>query len=215
MKGKSATTVYALLMTLSVGRAALAQHRLDLTDPNTLSTSPTGGGGIGSGYSGMKLTALPIELRVLRFDQQSAEFGTPITFEISLKNVGTQSITIPWSPDREAIEREGQRSERLLLSLGAVDANGREYRFGSIVLSGSPSIRGSLETLSPGETATIKAKTTITLQPGLDDQIVAIVAAGSIPVRAFLTVDGDPAVHWDRLSSMNAVPLSFQLPKHR
>src|SRR5712671_3683967 len=131
-----------------------ARHTLDLTSPGVLNTAPVVIGGTGTSRSGQPSPQpLPLRLRLVQLDRTAYELGSPIRYEVELTNIGNQPIGLPWSADLELISQPGRSFVQSTLFLCVGNTPDSEYRLATVILGGSTSVRDSIETILPGETA--------------------------------------------------------------
>ena len=100
----------AVAVTLSVAplyasSIAHAQHRVDLAveDPASTQTPAKEGFGVGvtvRGVSCQRPLPLPLEFTVTWFSPTDFMPGDKVTFEVSVKNISSQPIDVPWSRRR-------------------------------------------------------------------------------------------------------------------
>lgn len=96
------------------------------------------------------------------------------------------------------------------LTLGAVDRAGRSRTFTVIGLEGTLSYPHSVEMLEPGETATIRDRGVMSMDPEDAERVLAAAQDGLVKVQAGLTIMVRPAVWSETLVSENAVALSLR-----
>lgn len=182
-------------------------HTLDLTRPDVVRTGPR----VGSGeVIGIRPRPLPLELRLNALDKAEYFFENPVTFDVSVTNIGATPIQFPWSADGAAFEHLPRRTEARI-RLQVTDRDGRVRLISVIGLNGSPDIPGSFQTLLPGETASIRASGPAYVDP---DMAGPMDSAGPVPVRAALTLVArtqPPTAAWETVLSLNTIPTSFRL----
>ena len=142
-----------------VSGSAYAQHRFDLTSENPAMMEPSATEGYGEGMgtkgmSGQQRLPLPLELTVVSFSPTSLMPGDKVTFEVSLRNVGSKAIDIPWSIGRDTwrISRADRQALYLLVTVP-----GNSHVLLGTMLFGTEFDRSML-TLEPNETANIRAE---------------------------------------------------------
>ena len=192
------------------GHAQTAQgrHTLDLTSPGVVKTVPVVIEGSGSARSGQRAPApLPLRLRLVRIDRTVYELGSPIVYEVELTNIGNQPIGLPWSADLELIKQPGRSFVESTLFLSVGDRPDDQYRLATVILGGSTSVRGSIETILPGEAALIKVASTVIPPP--DSQLAGL----SAPAQVIYRLSTGPFLEWQDLRSINVLPIAFQRPR--
>lgn len=190
-------------------RPPRAKHVLDLTSPEAVVTAPDVGSGGSVAVSGIPSPRLPLELRLLGLDRLFYLLGgDEVIYTVSLTNIGSASVDLPWSADREAVEVTEQpfMQASLVLVLMTKQKEGPQPTIGAAILEGTRRIPESIITLLPGEQVIIKAK-------GLKDMpqdVAALIASDrAIEVRASYTLRNEELVWSAPLISADAVLAYF------
>src|SRR5690242_3953818 len=92
------------------------QHVLDLTRPDLVVTSPAVTTGGAAAMSGQKPIDLPLELQLTRLDRRVYIVGTPVRYDVVVRNMGQAAFGFPWSTDRELIERDGESFSQITVA---------------------------------------------------------------------------------------------------
>ncbi len=124
-----------------------AKRVLDLTSPEAVVTAPVVGSGGAVAVSGTPRLRLPLELRLLELDRQSFLLGGDVIYSVSLTNIGSASVDLPWSADREAVEVAEQPFMKATLVLLLMTNEGRPQPIGAAILDGTRRIPESIITL--------------------------------------------------------------------
>jgi hypothetical protein len=192
----------------SAQSAPAARHLLDLTSPNVLKTMPAVNWGHGIGRSGLPPPApLPLELTMVALDRGAYEMGSPIVYDVQLTNIGDRPIGLPWSADLELVKQPARSFIESTLVLANYDAAGNVYQLGAAILAGSDSVRGSIETIRPGESALIRVGAGVIPPP--DSRLPGM---PSLSARAIYVLSAGPVKDWADLESINALPIEFLPP---
>jgi hypothetical protein len=157
-------TVIAVTVLCSVASTALAQHRIDVSEEHKRLSDPSVREGYGIGMScgisaieGHRPRPLPLELTVVSLSPTDLTQGDKVAFEVMIKNIGKETIAIPWSVIGSNQLELCRTEQRLQITFTAPRA---ASRFPQVVLGttlyGFP-FDQSLLPLQPGETATIRA----------------------------------------------------------
>jgi hypothetical protein len=102
----------------------------------------------------------PFEVTLVALDAPNYIIPTtePFAFEVALKNIGAQPTDVPTSVDNSQIR--GNESGARWIGIAPVSDNTSSDSPGILgeVLYGSPSVPGSLVTINPGGSVTIRAR---------------------------------------------------------
>ena len=139
-----------LAATLLAASLRAEQHVLDLTVPVA---AQLGGGGEGCaiGESGKKDVELPLEMGLV-LDRASYFLGSYVVYDITVRNRGLGSVTLPWTADH--VNDPSSRLEAAL-SLFTTDDRGKQHWLTGTMLFGDARASGTTLILQPGETARI------------------------------------------------------------
>jgi len=209
---KALSFVVMAVVAVSAVGAASSEHFLDLTKPGIVATAPAKNVGHGIGHSGGHPPALPLRLTLSRLDRQVYVFGSAITYEVTVENIGEAPFKMPWSVDRARIEGEGTSFLQGFLSLLIVDPDGGEHLIGTVILDGSELFADTLETVLPGEIARIRTREQINVGPEMASRLAA---SNPATVRAVFAMDTTPIGLSSRVISENALPATLRLAARR
>ena len=140
---------------------AHAQHEIDVSEEYKRLSDPSvrEGHALSCGISaleGHRPQPLPLELRVMSLSQRDLTQGDKITFEVKIKNIGKETIAIPWSVIGSNQLELCSIERRLWITFNAVGAVSGTPPVLATRLFGFP-FDQSLLPLQTGETATIRA----------------------------------------------------------
>jgi hypothetical protein len=149
---------------LGVALGAQARDLLDLTQVTV--SSPTESGKVGRGTvsvmgfgSHLVRDQLPIQMRLESMDRNAYREHDEVVFQVSLRNVGREPVTIPWEPDpNQVVTSEGAPMLEWLLVLSLDGAEFDRLTFPVRTLHGSRFSPSTLKVLKPGEQAAIRAR---------------------------------------------------------
>jgi hypothetical protein len=147
------------LIALAVSASSVAaQEVLDLVKAARERRPPPpgarlSGSGVVVGGSGIVRPRLPLEATLLSVAPRDLEAGGEFTYELGLKNKGSDDFPIPWSPER--IEEKNWPVVEALISLR--DVSDENHAFGVMGFCGSLGVRESIKTLRPGEQVVVRA----------------------------------------------------------
>ena len=99
-----------------------------------------------------------LSLTVARLDRSELSRGSQFVADIRLTNTGTEAVMLPTVLSYEFGDgfARGPYAVEASLVLPLVDAEGREHTLSGTVLRGSPSQPGTVESLGPGESLTMR-----------------------------------------------------------
>lgn len=188
----------------NVGRVPM----LDLTAPDAVMTvGPIATEGRGRGTAWTKPQPPELDVRFVRSSQQSFRVGDQFSFELEVKNVGSQPIAFPRSADLASfipggnnlvanIRLQMQRKEQGWVGLGAT------------ILAGSDSVPGSLQPLQPGDAILIRLPASVVLD---DDALSELSARGAVPASAVLVLESsNHDLWWEPVISKNSIPFTIR-----
>ena len=155
-------TVIALALLCVVASTAHAQHRIDVSEEYQRLSDPSvqDGHGMSCGIAaleGHRPVRLPLELTVVSLSPTDLTQGDKITFEVAIKNIGKETVAIPWSVIGSNQLALCPIERRLWVTFSAVGASSGTPPIIATVLYGFP-FDQSLLPLQPGETANIRAE---------------------------------------------------------
>ena len=102
-----------------------------------------------------------LELTLASLEGREFEWGDDCIYEIVVKNAGPEPVAIPWTPDPLLLP-EAERTAGASIALELSNPDRQEPL--TLVLQplfGSPSVSGTTQMLAPGETARIRARTSL------------------------------------------------------
>jgi hypothetical protein len=140
--------VLVAILLVTVVRAE--QHVLDLTVPRGEHVG--GGEGFATSWSGRKAPELPLELRLV-LDRASYFLGSFVVYDVTVRNAGLGSVTLPWTAQR--VNDPASKLEAIV-SLFTTDAGGRQHGLTGSALFGDARAPGTTLILQSGETARIR-----------------------------------------------------------
>ena len=99
-----------------------------------------------------------LSLAVARLDRSELSMGGQFVADIRVTNTGAEPVILPTVLAYEFGDgfADGPYAVEASLGLPIVDAEGREHTLAGTVLRGSPSRPGTVESLAPGESLTIR-----------------------------------------------------------
>lgn len=99
-----------------------------------------------------------LSLTIARLDRSELSMGGQFVADIQVTNTGTEPVILPTVLAYEFGEgfAGGPYAVQASIGLPVVDAEGRAHDLAGTVLRGSPSRPGTVETLGPGESLTIR-----------------------------------------------------------
>jgi hypothetical protein len=131
---------------------------LDLTnkkpEAETERIAPGSGGLIGG--SGTKPVELPLKIELERLDKQQYGMGERFVYELSITNIGKQTLAIPWEPDREKALQASAELSVISLHL-IIDELGNDAIFGAERIFASQTAPDTYKNLPPGGRVKIRA----------------------------------------------------------
>jgi hypothetical protein len=149
---------------LGVALGAQATDLLDLTQVTVSSRTENGKIGPGTG-SAMGFAShsvrdqLPLQMRLESMDRNAYREHDEVVFQVSLRNVGREPVTIPWEPDpNQVVTSEGAPMLEWLLVLSLDGPEFDRLTFPVRRLHGSRFSPSTLKVLRPGEQAAIRAR---------------------------------------------------------
>jgi len=157
-----------------------------------------------------KIPVVPFKLTIEPFKTSSVRLGADeIAYDVILENISKEPFTIPWSPD----ERDSESDEGYLHAYLSLTLTDREFH-NSLLLGnavyGSSAVKGSLKTLSPGETARIRAKGTLGIFDSTVSKKIMTLLPREFQIRAqYLMTNKRNWLTYDPLISVNSVPLTL------
>jgi hypothetical protein len=137
---------------------------LDLTKvTRTVTAKTTGrGGGISStvGHTRRQPGADPFKITLLSINKRNYQLGDEVIYDILLENVAKNAVTIPWSPDQDAVRPDENilppGSLESFISLVVTDDASGHQAVASHPIYGSELVSGSLKILRPGHSVRIR-----------------------------------------------------------
>ena len=154
----------AVTVLCSLTSTALGQHRIDVAEEHQRLHDPSREGhgiGIGCGVRGIeghRPLRLPMELTVVSFSPTDLTQGDKLNFEVTVKNIGKETIVIPWSVIGSSQVEHCRIEQRLEVTFTAARASSPFPQvIAATTLYGFP-FDQSLLPLQPGETANIRAE---------------------------------------------------------
>jgi len=138
-----------LVATLPMTLLRAEQHVLDLTVPRSGHVGD--GEGCATGWSGRKAPELPLELRLV-LDRASYFLGSFVVYDVTVRNAGLRSVTLPWTAQR--VNDPASKLEAIV-SLFTTDDGGKQHWLTGTMLFGDARASGTTLILQPGETARI------------------------------------------------------------
>lgn len=154
-------TLFALVVTLLESSCALRQH--DFLDATKATVRPEPGhqvevGGVFLGPTrSLPEGWYPLQVRLLRLDRRGYRRMDRMEYELSITNLSTEAIVLPWSPlpiNRRDRPASGYR--HVIFEFMIVKPDQPEAVAHSFVLYGAPTVPGSLKELRPDETAVVR-----------------------------------------------------------
>ncbi len=160
-----------LVVTLAVTNHQKRTNNGPRQDPNFLDLTayesaedrpPRTGGGLASSVGGAdSLKSAPLKITLQALDKRNYHFGDQVTYEVTLENITTSVLTIPWSPDPSKVGLDGPVNPPVYfeasLSLVAEDETAGPQFIDSHRIFGAPSVPGSLKIVRPREKVRIRA----------------------------------------------------------
>jgi hypothetical protein len=115
--------------------------------------------GAGGGVEGEKpFTNLRVTLESL--DRRSYAPGEPLVYEILVENLGPRALVLPWSPDRVAVQGQALDDSQVRTASLFLEVTDRQRKRIAWLepqrLFGRAAAVGTLQTISPGESARIR-----------------------------------------------------------
>jgi hypothetical protein len=130
----------------------------------------------------------PVSARLERIDPIECSWDQQVTYDVELRNIARQEITLPWSvfpPSSQPREEFATVFPIMTISLAVGD--GMEGYLGSVeVLQGSLDEPGSVRRLAPGASVMIRASTPCQFRNSKAGPMIA--PTGTIAVRVFARV---------------------------
>ena len=117
----------------------------------------------------------PVSVRLVRIDPIECSWDEEVTYDVEVRNIGRQAITLPWSafPPRSQPSGESRNVfPFMVLSLGVGEGMGGSLGWVEM-LQGSPDEPGSFRRLPPDATVVIRSSTPCQLtnsKAGPDDR---------------------------------------------
>ena len=183
-------------------QSLIARHSavLDLTAPDVVRTSGTIGteGGV---TSTAKRQSIGLEVRFVSSSQNDLHLGDQFTYELEVKNSGTQPVDFPFSADLASF-LPGPNTTVASIYLQARRQDQRDVAFGSMMLAGSDSVPGSLHRLDVGDALLIRVPSGVSLD---GDDFIEFSTRGAVPVNVVLTFNGNEKVWWIPAVSKNSL----------
>jgi hypothetical protein len=131
---------------------------LDLTkkkvEAETEQIAP-GVGGLISG-SGSRPIELPLKIELERLDKRQYEIGERFVYELSIQNIGKQTVAIPWELDREKALKSAAELSVISLHL-TINELGNDAIFGAERIFASQVTPDTFKNLPPGGRVRIRA----------------------------------------------------------
>ena len=124
------TVSVALSILVLAPKLVAGQHFLDLTAikaaPQTATEGFVAAGGV-RGVEGQEAPRLPLEVLLTWVNRGDLILGGQIVSEVQIKNVGSDAVSLPWSPTRQPWVDGDLAERRLFLVLIAIDGNGGHH----------------------------------------------------------------------------------------
>jgi hypothetical protein len=168
--------------TVLVASLHAEQRVLDLTVPVAAHLSG-GGEGCAVGESGRKDVELPLEMGLV-LDRASYFLGGYVIYDVTLKNSGTRSVTLPWAAGRVS---DPSSKLEISLILFTTDDGGRTVALSGTTILGDAHTPETTLLLEPGETARIRVPGVFHV-PQSDASRVATVDGVERQIRARMMV---------------------------
>jgi hypothetical protein len=154
--------IFLLSATGTLSQPAPQRHFLDLSDPSlqvSREGQPVRGACLGPGTSGGAApTRLPLRVSLSGVKAGDHRLGERVSYDVTIENLGTTSITLPWLPSQSLADRPAERVLMASVALQVQDEKGRDLRFAPGLLEGSPDVPKSTILLRPRDTATIRVE---------------------------------------------------------
>jgi hypothetical protein len=152
-----------IVLLLAMGTASQPEpqlHFLDLSDPSlqvSREGRPVRGACFGPGRSGGEApTRLPLRVSLGRLKAGQYGLHERVSYDVTVENVGTTAITLPWLPSQSLADRPAERVLMASVALQAEDDNVGTLRFVPSKLEGAPDFPKSVIVLRPRDTATVR-----------------------------------------------------------
>lgn len=163
--GLAVLLALAAVPTVSQERASLDLTKVRVHDLPIQSTIVRGGESlVGDGHSGSTTQQDPLSIVVLvPADGTDIRAGDEFTWEIKIKNNGYQPINLPWDPNLADFQPKNKSSNSSFsgasLAFSFNPEKGETFALsGTVILYGSPDVKGSMLSLHPKEWARIRGK---------------------------------------------------------
>jgi len=173
---------------------------LDLTAPDVVRTTGTIGSE-GGASSTAKAKSLGLEVRFVSSSKSDFRLGDQFTYELEVKNSGTQPVDFPVSADLASF-LPGPNTTVANIYLRVRRHDQRAVNFGSMMLAGSSSVPGSLHRLVPADRLLIRVPAGVSLD---GDDLTEFSVRDAVPVNVVVTFNGNEEVQWTPAVSTNSL----------
>jgi hypothetical protein len=108
--------------------------------------------------------ARQVTVTLQSLDKTVYRLGQEITWEIGIQNTGKETILVPWTPDLADLEPTDPKAPyKYMVGVVILIFKDSEDRILTLYesLYGSPNVPGTVHELSPGQSFTVRGRTTI------------------------------------------------------
>lgn len=164
-------------------------------DQRATRTVVSGGGGVASGDG---VPELSVFVTLVSMDRMTYEVGDEFVYEVLITNAGEEPVQLPWSPDPLAFKAALTKQfptearavipgfQRATLFVDVRDSTGRLHRVvNATPLYGGSGVAGSLQALSPGESALVRVPSRWVFLASSDTSPLTSVDVSPVTVRLF------------------------------
>jgi hypothetical protein len=209
MKFFAAVAVVSSLASLDAQSSGVRQiSMLDLTAPDAvLTVGPIATEGRGRSRAWTEPQPPGLDVRFVMSSQQTFRAGDRFSFELEIRNVGSQPIDFPRSADLASfVPGANNTVANIRLQMRRKDQGW--VGFGATMLAGSGSVPGSLQRLEPGDAMLIRLPASVALT---GDDLGEFSARGAVPASAVVVLDGgNQGVWWEPVISRNSIPFMIR-----